>query len=188
MTSGARSVGAAHTAHVPFGEFQQWHVAAAPGHPFLKAVIERVLRNIQTYNRGLHGTGAYAVLRVTGPVAYTLAIEPLLARHPHRIVDSKRDLGLVYSVFDSGAARSHESMFPHYAKLEAPLVRENLAGRLLSIAARAVRLTIRGGRAAAVVLRLCRGEGGAPSSAARPPVEFRGPRTRGTPGPPSKHS
>ncbi len=32
--------------NIPGGEFQQWHIVAAPGHPFLKAVIKKVLRNI----------------------------------------------------------------------------------------------------------------------------------------------
>lgn len=119
--------------HRPFGEFQQWHIAAAPGHPFLKAIIENVLRNVQVYLSGLHGTGAYAVLRVTGPVAYTLAIEPLLNRCQFRIVDSKYDLGLVYSVFDRGDARRHEKMFPHYSSVQAPLVRQNSLRRILNL-------------------------------------------------------
>ena len=36
--------------HVSGGEFQQWHIVAAPGHPFLRVVIANVLRNIEIYN------------------------------------------------------------------------------------------------------------------------------------------
>lgn len=108
--------------HLPYGEYQQWYIAAAPGHPFLKEVIEFVLRNIRTYLKGVHDAGAYAVLRVTGPVAYTLAIEPLRGRYPHRLVDSRADLGFVYSIFDRNADRVHEKVFSHYSKVEKPLV------------------------------------------------------------------
>lgn len=108
--------------HRRFGEFQQWFIAAAPGHPFLKAVIERVLHNVESYYSSLHGTGAYAVFRVTGPIAYTLAIEPIVQDHPYRMVDSRNDLGLLYSIFDDGIGRSHEQLFPHYNKVSNSLV------------------------------------------------------------------
>jgi mannosyltransferase OCH1-like enzyme len=75
-------------------EFQQWHIIAAPGHPFLRAVIEKVLHNIDNYNPVLHQTGRAGVLGVTGPIAYTLAIAPLLKEHKHRLVDDHRSLGL----------------------------------------------------------------------------------------------
>ena len=44
-------------------EFQQWYIAASPGHPFLRSVIDNVLANIDTYIPGLHGTGKPGVLR-----------------------------------------------------------------------------------------------------------------------------
>jgi mannosyltransferase OCH1-like enzyme len=109
--------------HLPFGEYQQWNIIAAPGHPFLKRVIEFVLRNIDVYVKGLHGVGPYAVFRVTGPVAYTLAIEPIRASAPFRLVDGRRELGLVYSIFDHDTTRSHEQRFAHYARLRTPLAR-----------------------------------------------------------------
>ena len=105
------------------GEFQQWFIIAVPGHPFLKAVIETVLANIDTYVPGIHRTGAHAVFRVTGPIAYSLAILPLLDRYPHRIVDSEDDLGLSYSIFSSIGAQEHKTVFrAHYADLESSLI------------------------------------------------------------------
>lgn len=107
--------------HVPGGEFQQWNLAAAPGHPFLKAVIENIIRNIDVYNPALHGTGQLGVLRVTGPIAYTLAIAPILGQHPHKFVDAEEDLGLSYSIFDG---ESHAKLFrEHYSSLSAPVVK-----------------------------------------------------------------
>ncbi|KQO54247.1 hypothetical protein ASF14_20145 [Sphingomonas sp. Leaf257] len=107
--------------HVPGGEFQQWFIASAPGHPFLRAAIERVLRNIDRYNPFRDGVGL-EVVRVTGPIAYTFAIEPLLDRHPHRRVTSEAALGLRYSVM---AYHAHHAHFRgHYSQRMTPIVGE----------------------------------------------------------------
>lgn len=107
--------------HVPRGEFQQWFIASAPGHPFLRAVIERVLGNIDRYNPFRDGVGL-EVVRITGPVAYTFAIEPLLARYPHRRVFSEAELGLRYSVM---AYHAHHAHFRgHYSQRMTPIVGE----------------------------------------------------------------
>jgi hypothetical protein len=102
-------------------EYQQWFIASAPGHPFMRNVIEHVMRNIDNYVPSLHGHGKPAVLRVTGPIAYSLAIHPMLARCPHRIVDSQSDLGFQYSVFNGN---THKAAFKtHYSVQTHPLVR-----------------------------------------------------------------
>jgi hypothetical protein len=106
-------------ARMPGGEFQQWYIASAAGHPFLRAVLERVFRNLRTYNPGLHGVGRRGVLRVTGPIAYTLAIHPLLERHPHRFVDSRAELGFAYSIYGK---EGHKQAFGgHYSELREPI-------------------------------------------------------------------
>ena len=104
------------------GEFQQWFIVSVPGHPFLQAIIENVLGNLDRYTPGLHRTGAWAVFRVTGPIAYSLAIAPLLHEAPHRIVDSEEDLGFRYSIFDNPAEQAHKKIFTsHYAELKTSL-------------------------------------------------------------------
>lgn len=107
-----------------YEEYQQWHIVAAPGHPFLKAVIENVLRNIDNYDPGLHGVGKPGVLKVTGPVAYTLAIAPLLHLHKHRFVYSKSDMGFEYSIFS--ASDGHNALFKaHYSDLSDSIIKIN---------------------------------------------------------------
>lgn len=117
-------------AETPYpGEFQQWHIIAAPRHPFLERVIRSVQMNIHCYNPSLDGTGKRAVLRVTGPIAYTKAIRPLLGIARSRLVNIS-DLGLVYSFLDPSNEefrRSgqlvHEALTPnHYRSLSEPLV------------------------------------------------------------------
>lgn len=117
--------------HLDGGEYQQWHVICAPGHPFLKAVLEQVFENIDTYDPYLHQTGKRGVLRVTGPVPYTLAIERIRAQHPHRVVDGRAALGLEYNVY--GADKGHVGVFKgHYSLQTASIVKLGPVKRMVS--------------------------------------------------------
>ena len=103
------------------GEFQQWHVISSPHHPFLAAVIGRVLRNIRIYRPVLHGTGHHGILRLTGPVAYTLAIEPLVESCLHRLINGARE-GVEYSFMDK-EGKAHKSLIGfHYETLNDAIV------------------------------------------------------------------
>jgi hypothetical protein len=126
-------------------EYQQWHIVAAPGHPFLKCVIENVLRNLRIYNPGIHGVGKTGVLGVTGPIAYTLAIHPRLRLHPHRFVDSAQDLGFDYNLFMTGRNSSaHFPMFrSHYSVLKEPIVAVGALRRAYGFPCRAARKVLR---------------------------------------------
>jgi hypothetical protein len=107
--------------HVPEGEFMQWLIIASPGHPFLRAAIRNVLRNLRVYLPSEHGVGRMSVLHVTGPIAYTLAIEPLLSQQPHRVVLSHTELNFHYTIFRKFMA--HGQLFPtHYASQTEPVV------------------------------------------------------------------
>lgn len=126
-------------------EYQQWHIVAAPGHPFLKSVIENVLRNLRIYNPGIHGVGRDGVLAVTGPIAYTLAIHPLLTSYPHRFADSAEDLGFDYNVFMTGRNTSaHTFLFrSHYAALRQPIAAVGPISRAYGFPFRAGRKLVR---------------------------------------------
>jgi inositol phosphorylceramide mannosyltransferase catalytic subunit len=104
------------------GEYQQWFIIAAPGHPFLKAVIDRVLSNIDRYSPIRHGVGRFAVWRTTGPIAYTLAIQSVIHLHPHRLVDSASQLGLVYDIVDREVPQTG-FLRRHYSEQNIPLIR-----------------------------------------------------------------
>jgi inositol phosphorylceramide mannosyltransferase catalytic subunit len=102
------------------GEYQQWHVICAAGHPFLKAVIERVLRNIDAYRPWREKLGQHATVRVTGPIAYTLAILPIRHLHPHRLVQDESEIGLEYSIFPGFG---HTRLFAsHYVYVVRPII------------------------------------------------------------------
>jgi inositol phosphorylceramide mannosyltransferase catalytic subunit len=105
-------------AHIPGGEFQQWHIIAAPGHPFLRAAIIRVLDNIDRYQPWKLGVGRIGVLRTTGPIPYTLAIDGTDA--PHRRIAHESEIGLVYSI---GGGYEHGRVFKrHYSTLDSCVV------------------------------------------------------------------
>jgi inositol phosphorylceramide mannosyltransferase catalytic subunit len=106
-------------AHVPGGEFQQWFIAARPKHPFLKAVIERVSSNIDNYSGEV---GKVGVIRTTGPIAYTLAIAPILDQHPHRRIKA-HESHLRYNILDNADLHAHRLLFkPHYSTLTTPII------------------------------------------------------------------
>ena len=117
----------------PFGELQQWHIVAVKGHPFLKAVIENVCNNIQNYNPLMHDTGGWVVLNITGPIAYTLAIEPHLHEHSHRLVRNNSELGLIYSIFESkNKGINHLQLGKkHYTLLDESLTVQSLPNKLI---------------------------------------------------------
>lgn len=102
------------------GEYQQWYIIAKPKHPFLKEVIDKVIRNIDNYTVHRFGTGKQAVLEVTGPVIYTNAISPILNNHNHRFIDLNEFAGLSYN----NIQKSHVNLFnkTHYSKLTEPII------------------------------------------------------------------
>lgn len=105
------------------GEYIQWFIAAPRGSDILGAVIDRVVHNIRRYNPFVHGVGKMGTLRVTGPIAYTLAIQPRLNAENHVLYRDYRNTGLVYSIYEeSGSMGGHKDIFiKHYAKLQSPI-------------------------------------------------------------------
>jgi len=117
-------------AETPYpGEFVNWCIVAGPRHTFLEHVAGAVQRNIRSYDPSRDGTGKRAVLRMTGPIAYTKAITPLLGSAPARVIDIDK-LGFIYSFFDPDNAifrrtgrLAHEALMPdHYRGIAEPLV------------------------------------------------------------------
>lgn len=116
--------------HVPGGEYCQWVIVSAPGHPFLAAVLRDVLRNVAQYDPLRAGVGGMGVIRTTGPIAYTRAIHPIRPAHPHRYV-LLEEVGLRYTVLGDVIGH-HRTQRRHYSRHLAPLVPQ---GRLVTLAA-----------------------------------------------------
>ncbi len=125
-------------AHIPGGEFQQWHVIASPGHPFLHAVLVAVFDGIERYQPWRHGTGKVGVIRLTGPIIYTLTIAPLISQYPCTVVANEAALALDYSIVPGDA---HRTLFKnHYTTYEGSVVRLPPHLRVADLAYQSARL------------------------------------------------
>lgn len=105
------------------GEYQQWHIIAAPNHPYLRTVILKVIKRIRSYTILKYGIGRLGVVKTTGPVAYTLAINSVRNQYPHRFLNVE-ECGLCYSIFSkSPIPGAHQSLFgKHYSKNYEPVI------------------------------------------------------------------
>jgi len=95
------------------GLYVQWALIYAPGHPFLEAVLEKVIMNIET-NRFPHD-----VHSMTGPRAYSDAINECLQRKTEEI--SYREFGVDYEGFFQFKYRGARFLYrrrPHWQILQ----------------------------------------------------------------------
>lgn len=105
---------------IPGGEYEQWFVIASPGHPFLRAIIEQVLENIETYRAHKFGHGSKGVHNVYGPNVYTRTIHRLENDYPCRKITAWTE-GLRYTTFEN--LHSHQSLDKnHYLRKTIPPV------------------------------------------------------------------
>jgi hypothetical protein len=111
---------------LPNGELLTHFLIARPGHPLSASVIDNILCNIQDY-RPWHAVGRNGVVRTTGPIAYTLAIDGSLDGASYRFV-AETELGDFFSIdYD------HMSVFPnHYSLLTGPVVKMGAIGIAVS--------------------------------------------------------
>ncbi|MEL7255319.1 MAG: glycosyltransferase [Pseudomonadota bacterium] len=123
----AGTMAAAHPelAHVPGYEYTNWFILTAPGHPFLKAAVRDVLGNIVNYDPFTDGVGHHCAMRLGGPVAYTLAVHPLIDTAPYRWGHLTDELGIEFSIYGD-PFRHRKTLGVHYSKLSRPLVRQGL--------------------------------------------------------------
>jgi mannosyltransferase OCH1-like enzyme len=111
-----------------FGEFQQWWLVARPKHPFLRAVIDRCVANIHAYihDKGDNRTfGKLGVLTLTGPIAYTQSINPIVTHHVHRFESHSFGGAFEYCRIDVDHTKIYKH---HYSTLHIPIV---CVGRLV---------------------------------------------------------
>jgi mannosyltransferase OCH1-like enzyme len=106
------------------GEFQQWHLISMPGHPYLLQASKEVLANLEAYRPWRHGVGQRGTLRVTGPIAFTLAVRRIQNEHPFKLVDPNQ-VGLKYSILSADA---HTKLFGkkgNYRLQNRPIVQQH---------------------------------------------------------------
>lgn len=102
-------------------EFQQWHIICVAKHPFLAAIIEQVVSNIDSYNPFLVGIGAIGTIRTTGPVVYTKVIQSIMHLHSHRFATNS-ELKIKYSIFETKNAQHRFYIGNDYTKSIKPII------------------------------------------------------------------
>lgn len=93
------------------GEIPQWFIIASKGHPVLRDIIIRVLRNIDDYNPYVNGVGWSGTVHTTGPVPYSMVIYDKIQHYDYRLVNAFSEIGMVYSIYED----SHTTG-PYHAK------------------------------------------------------------------------
>jgi mannosyltransferase OCH1-like enzyme len=112
---------------LPFPEYQNWFILAAPKNIILENVITGILRNLHNYNPITYGVGKRGVLRTTGPLAYSQIIHTFVQEGLARL-STNDELGLRPTVHK---IESSENPFPnrqensHYSDLRIPIVRKS---------------------------------------------------------------
>jgi mannosyltransferase OCH1-like enzyme len=71
------------------GEIQNWMMMSVKNHPCWNFAIGYVVRQIEEYTPAV-GVGKFAVLKITGPIALSRALYPLLPGWPHLLLKDTR--------------------------------------------------------------------------------------------------
>ena len=113
------------------GEYQQWVLASERFSPIMKAVIDAVISNINSYTPwkyGLNSYGKNGVLMVTGPIAYTKAVYPFKYAEGVRYERYDKNLGFIYNALP----QNHTQVLrKHYARYKQAIIRRNLSLNLI---------------------------------------------------------
>ncbi|MCX5614383.1 glycosyltransferase family 32 protein [Bombella saccharophila] len=109
--------------HVKYaGEYQQFFLIYAAGHPLLRRIIHQTLCNIKLYDPFIHSVGLQGTFLTTGPIIYSRILHsyrtPQNARLFHALTS-----GVEYNIF------SHEAHYAkigptHYTRQDTPLIIE----------------------------------------------------------------
>ncbi len=99
-------------------EFQQWNIISSANNPYIYKVVETITQNIEQYSVLKFKYGWKGVLLMTGPIAYTNAIDKIEKKETIRILGSSCKNGIIY--------RNHDSVQDldkaHYSYLKSPVI------------------------------------------------------------------
>lgn len=99
-------------------EYQQWNIISSANNSFLAQVIEQVTQNIENYSVFKFGYGWSGVLRTTGPIPYTNAIDNVVNKTGFRCLGSSCQNGVIYKDNSCSIAINKT----HYSQQTAPLI------------------------------------------------------------------
>jgi len=102
------------------GEIVNWGFAFSKGHEALDVVINNVKDNIKNYSPSIFGIGKPAVLRISGPVAFTLACNSVGLYKQAIYCDH---VGVKYTILKD--TKTHRKMYDlHYSAVKEPPINQ----------------------------------------------------------------
>ncbi|MCX5614379.1 glycosyltransferase family 32 protein [Bombella saccharophila] len=108
--------------HMTYGEYEQYYLICASGHPTMRRIIHQVMCLLRVYQPDMQGSGRHGTLLVTGPIVYSRMIEAYGNEGPIRHIHSLSN-GVEYTTLDDkGGHEQHTGGRVHYASSSAPIV------------------------------------------------------------------
>jgi mannosyltransferase OCH1-like enzyme len=104
-----------------YGEYQNLFIGCAPNHPFLLAVINQCIKNINTANP--QAAGKFDVTKITGPLMYTSVIHPMIKSGNYKFTFKPKNYNgdLKPSLLKN--LSSHKKYYKtHYSELKSPII------------------------------------------------------------------
>lgn len=111
--------------YIPYGgEYEQYYLVCAAGHPLMRRIIQQVLCNITIYDEKISGIAQYGTLRLTGPVIFSKLVHEYRKTHEDMVrqIHSVSN-GISYSIFNNYAKHKvFSSKGKHYSDNKTSIV------------------------------------------------------------------
>jgi len=84
---------------IKYGEYNNWHFMAPPGHPIIGKMIQHIVLNIEQ-KKDNYKYGEYSVLVLTGPIIFTRVIEKYKDENNSKVMEPCYDGKVIYAIID----------------------------------------------------------------------------------------
>lgn len=97
---------------IKYGEYNNWHFMAPPGHPIIGKLIQHIVLNIEQ-KRDSYKYGEYSVLVLTGPIIFTCVIEKYRNEDNLKLTEPGYDGKVSYAIVNHKSGNKN-----HYSKIK----------------------------------------------------------------------
>lgn len=97
---------------IKYGEYNNWHFMAPPGHPIIGKLIQHIVLNIEQ-KKDSYKYGEYSVLVLTGPIIFTQVIEKYRNEDNLKLMEPGYGGRVSYAIVNHKSGNKN-----HYSKLE----------------------------------------------------------------------
>lgn len=112
--------------HMTYGEYEQYYIICASGHPLMRRIIHQVMCLLRVYQPDMQGTGRHGTLVLTGPIMYSRMIEAYAHEGPVRHIHSLSN-GVEYTTVGERGGHEQHTGRVHYSASMSPIVQNPAA-------------------------------------------------------------